>query len=99
MRKSKKNSVDRRNFLKSAAAGAAVLAANPRAVAAQELIASQQAVAPQQVTPPQQLEARRVGPPPMSPEAEAGMPSHVEVLTLDRSGSDFMVDVIKSLNV
>jgi acetolactate synthase I/II/III large subunit len=85
--KSKKNSSDlpvkkdRRNFLKGAAAGAAVLAANPRLVAGQ------------------QLEARRVGPPPMSPEAEAGLPAHVEVLTEDRSGSDFMVDVIKSLNV
>jgi acetolactate synthase I/II/III large subunit len=71
---------DRRNFLKGAAAGAAVLAANPRAVAGQ------------------QLEARRVGPPPMSAEAEAGLPAHAEVLTTDRPGSDFMVDVLKSLN-
>ena len=47
----------------------------------------------------QQLEARRGGPPPMSPEAEAGLPAHAEVLTTDRPGSDFMVDVIKSLNV
>lgn len=45
-----------------------------------------------------QLEARRVGPPRMSPEAEAGLPASVEVLTEEHSGSDFMVDVIKSLN-
>src|SRR5690349_11253233 len=35
----------------------------------------------------------------MSAEAEAGLPAHAEVLTTDRPGSDFMVDVIKSLNV
>jgi acetolactate synthase-1/2/3 large subunit len=33
----------------------------------------------------------------MSPEAEAGTPSNARVLTADRTGSDFMVDVIKSL--
>lgn len=82
MAKSKKRAVDRRNFLKSAAVGAAVLVANPGSVAAQH------------------LEARRIGPPPpMSPEAEAGAPSHVEVLTTERPGSDFMVDVLKSLDV
>ena len=42
-------------------------------------------------------ELRRTVPPPMSPEAETGTPSNVEVLTADRTGSDFMVDVIKSL--
>jgi len=38
-------------------------------------------------------------PPAMSPEAEVGTPSPAEVLTADRTGSDFMVDVIKSLNI
>jgi acetolactate synthase I/II/III large subunit len=33
----------------------------------------------------------------MSPEAEVGTPASVEVLTTDRTGSDFMIDVIKSL--
>jgi acetolactate synthase-1/2/3 large subunit len=75
----KKVEVDRRNFLKSAAAGAAALAAAPGAVAAQP------------------AELRRAVPPPMSPEAEIGTPSNAEVLTADRTGSDFMVDVIKSL--
>ena len=38
-------------------------------------------------------------PPAMSPAAEVGTPSTAEVLTADRTGSDFMVDVIKSLNI
>ena len=78
MIKSKKTEVDRRNFLKSAAAGAAALAAVPGTVTAQP------------------AELRRIVPP-MSPEAEIGTPSSAEVLTADRTGSDFMVDVIKSL--
>ena len=77
MAKSKSKSVDRRNFLKGAAAGAAVLAAAPGIVAAQPL-------QPRRGAPP----------PPMSPEAEVGTPAHAELLTLDRAGSDFMVDVM-----
>ena len=77
---SQKNlSVDRRSFLKGAAAGAAALAAGPAAVEAQP------------------AEPRRTVPPPMSPEAETGTPSAAGVMTADRTGSDFMVDVIKSL--
>jgi acetolactate synthase I/II/III large subunit len=38
-------------------------------------------------------------PPTMSPEAEIGTPSPAEVLTAERTGSDFMVDVIKSLGI
>jgi thiamine pyrophosphate-dependent acetolactate synthase large subunit-like protein len=38
-------------------------------------------------------------PPAMSPEAEVGTPSRAEVLTVERTGSDFMVDVIKSLDI
>ena len=79
MNKPKKTEVDRRNFLKSAAAGAATLAAVPATVAAQP------------------AELRRSVPPPMSPDAEVGTPSSAEILTADRTGSDFMVDVIKSL--
>ena len=79
MAKPKILAVDRRNFLKSAAAGAAALAAAPGTVAAQ------------------QTELRRSIPPSMSPEAETGTPSNAEVMTADRTGSDFMVDVIKSL--
>src|SRR4030088_1811929 len=55
------------------------------------------AAAPGAVLAAQPGELRRSVPPPMSPEAETGTPSNVEVLTADRTGSDFMVDVIKSL--
>src|SRR6202049_2842565 len=79
MNKPKKIEVDRRNFLKSAAAGAGALAATSGTGAAQP------------------TELRRTVPAPMSPEAEVGTPSGAEVLTADRTGSDFMVDVIKSL--
>jgi acetolactate synthase-1/2/3 large subunit len=79
MAKQKKSIVDRRNFLKGAAAGAAALAASPAAIKAEP------------------AELRRSVPPPMSPEAETSMPPGAEVLTVDRTGSDYMVDVIKSL--
>src|SRR5580704_4219815 len=39
------------------------------------------------------------GPPPMSQDAEVNPPSKLDVLTEDRSGSDFMVDVLKSLDI
>ena len=71
--------VDRRNFLKGAAAGAAALAAGPAAVAAQP------------------SEAKRIPPPAMSPAAEAEAPVITDVMTADRTGSDFMVDVLKSI--
>src|ERR1700686_2971960 len=82
MAKSKKTSVNRRDFLKNAAAGAAALVAAPKAVAA-----------------PPTPAPRTSPPPPMSPEAEVGTPFPVDVLTTDRSGSDFMIDVIKSLGI
>jgi acetolactate synthase-1/2/3 large subunit len=82
MSKPKKNSVDRRRFLKGAAAGAAGLAAKPSTVRAQQAqtrgsapIPSESAVAAETSTPPRS----------------------VEVLTADRPGSDFMVDVLKSI--
>ena len=37
--------------------------------------------------------------PPMSPAAEVETPARAEVLTAERTGSDFMVDVIKSLGI
>src|SRR5580693_7978167 len=79
MAKQTKPVVDRRNFLKGAAAGAAALAAGTAAGAAQP------------------ADLKRTVPPPMSAAAEVEVPSGAEVLTADRTGSDFMVDVIKSL--
>jgi acetolactate synthase-1/2/3 large subunit len=81
MPKPPKRAVDRRDFLKTAAAGMATLA-GVETVAAQP--PTQQAPAP---------------PPKMSKAAETGNPSDADVLTTDRPGSDFMVDVIKSLGL
>src|SRR5258706_9357587 len=65
-----KPSVDRRNFIKLAATGAASLIATAQPLKAEE------------------------------PEAPADVPapSGAEVMTTDRPGSDFMVDVLKTLN-
>jgi acetolactate synthase-1/2/3 large subunit len=77
----RKNPVSRRDFLKNAAAGAAVLAAAPAATA--------QPATPERDTPAI----------PASPEAEHRPPPGTEILTAERTGSDFMVDVIKSLDI
>src|SRR6202171_1919942 len=61
------------------------------AVSAAALAAAPGAVAAQPA------ELRRAVPPPMSPEAEIGTPSGAEGLNAERTGSGFMVDVIKSL--
>ena len=83
---SKQISIERRQFLKRGAlAGAAALAA-PVGMAGAALA---QAAAPPPPLPPR--------PPLFSAGPETATPPEVEVLTTDRSGSDFMVDVIKSL--
>ena len=82
MRKTKKDSVNRRDFLRAAAAGTAALVAHPAAHAANR-------------TSPQP--ARAAGPPPLL-KPLPGAPSASEVITVDRPGSDFMVDVLKTLN-
>lgn len=88
MAKLRKPHVDRRNFLKSASAGAAALVSAANAAEAQE-----QTVATQQVAaaPPRSVT------PLMTKDAEGVMPSDLQVLENQRPGSDFMVDVIKSL--
>src|ERR1019366_4972217 len=45
------------------------------------------------------LERSITGAIPISPEAELRALPHAEVLTAERTGSDFMVDVIKSLGI
>ncbi|PYQ98068.1 MAG: thiamine pyrophosphate-binding protein [Acidobacteria bacterium] len=75
-------SVGRRGFLKRAAAASAAALAAPTAEAAPQP-AVQRAAVP--------------ATPIMSAAAEAANPPDVEVLTADRTGSDFMVDVLKSL--
>jgi thiamine pyrophosphate-dependent acetolactate synthase large subunit-like protein len=90
MAKSKKNApnqlLGRRRFLGTATAGAAGLAASAKLAPAQQ---------PQPSTPP-----RVTAPGAAAREAETGLPpSNVEVLTNERPGSDFMVDVLKSLGI
>src|SRR6202166_319698 len=82
MRKSKKDAIDRRKFLKGAAAGAAALATLPALANAQQAEVSRAATAQ-----------------PMPKELETGTPAVLDVLTENHSGSDFMVDVIKSLGI
>jgi acetolactate synthase I/II/III large subunit len=82
MAKSKKPTVDRRNFLKTVAAGAgAATLAGPAQTLSAEPIAPRAPLAM----------------PLMPPHVEADPPAVAEVLTVDRSGSDYMVDVIKYL--
>ena len=91
MAKTKRNDVDRRNFLKSAAgaaAGAAALAVTPATVAGAAAVGVEQ-----NSIPAAQSATAAI----MPMAAEVAAPPSMDVLTEDRSGSDFMVDVIKSL--
>lgn len=81
MGRSKKASVNRRDFLKGSAAGVAVLATVAAPGVGQDAAKSAAGT-----------------PPPMSKQAETGNPT-AEVLTTNRPGADFMVDVIKSLGI
>jgi thiamine pyrophosphate-dependent acetolactate synthase large subunit-like protein len=83
--KSKKISVDRRGFLKGAAAGAAAMVAKPEGAKAQEAAEVRRPAAP---LPGAKQTAAETAPP----------PPRVDVYTTDRPGSDFMVDVLKTLN-
>jgi acetolactate synthase-1/2/3 large subunit len=84
----KKPFVGRRNFLKTAVAGAATLAAAPVAGAAAEPSPAPAAPA-----------ARAAGVPLLPPALDDDPGTGREVLTIDSSGSDFMVDVMKSLGI
>src|SRR5437016_8480836 len=87
MEKPKKLRLNRRGFLKGAAAGAAALVTPVTGLTAQ----TQQAELPPQRGIAAALTARAVAAEtaPVSPD--------VEVMTEDNPGSDFMVDVIKAL--
>ena len=83
MAKSKKLPAGRRDFLKSVVAGAATLAAPAEALPSSQ--------------PATELPSHAM--PLLPPAVESDPTPDAEVLTLDRSGSDFMVDVIKSLGI
>jgi thiamine pyrophosphate-dependent acetolactate synthase large subunit-like protein len=82
MARSKQSSLARRNFLKSAAGGAAALAASAPVAVGQATSSAQQ---------------RTAEPTAAARQAESGAPASVEVLTADRPGADFMADVLKQL--
>src|SRR5580692_9479920 len=85
MARSKKISVDRRGFLKGAAAGAAALGARPEPAKAQDAAEVHRPATPNPLPGAKQTASETTPPP------------HVDVWTTDRPGSDFMVDVIKTL--
>jgi acetolactate synthase-1/2/3 large subunit len=78
----------RRGFLKGAAAGAAALAAQPVAQNVAQAQQAQPSRARAPIPSAGQVEAEKITP-----------PARIEALTTDRPGSDFMVDVIKSLGI
>jgi acetolactate synthase I/II/III large subunit len=82
-----RRSIGRRGFLKDAAAGAAALVAAP-ALAGGAQTPSQAQLRPTAPPPSAGLIAAEATPP----------PPRVDVYTTDRPGSDFMADVLKSLN-
>ncbi len=93
MAKSKKTSVNRRNFLKSATVGAAALAATP--VAAATAVPTPQPSRARNAAAPLPPISRRV-------EAEAAAAAanpdpNIEPITVDHPGSDFMVDAFKAV--
>jgi acetolactate synthase I/II/III large subunit len=81
LQRSTNDVVNRRKFLRTAAAGTAALVVHPAATKA---------------TPSGPLRAPSM--PPLLKTAANEAASSVEVLTVDHPGSDFMVDVLKSLN-
>ena len=80
MAKSPKKPAGRRDFLKSVVAGAATLATTAEAL-------------PAAAQPPTELPSHAM--PILPPMADADPPAEPEVLNIDRSGSDYMVDVFK----
>ena len=87
MAKSKKTSVGRRGFLKGAAAGAAAIVAKPELASAQQAPA-QRGANGSAAEPTQVALARETG----------GRPGGV-ARVIEHPGSDYMVDVLKTLNL
>src|SRR5260221_9082076 len=81
VRKTTRPSVNRRKFLASAAGGAARVGAGTTDIAKAQQRASRPAQPPSAA----------------AQQAETGTPPQLEVLTTERPGGDFMVDVLKSL--
>src|SRR3984885_11618364 len=95
MAKPKKTSVDRRGFLKGAAAGAAALVAQPH------LADAQQAAVPPNGPQPIQHNANGTAAQPtqVALARETGGRPGESSRVIEHPGSDYMVDVIKTLNI
>jgi acetolactate synthase-1/2/3 large subunit len=89
MPRSKKGSVNRRGFLKGAAAGAAALVAKPSITPAEAQAAQGAQARAVTALPGPGIVAAETSPP----------PPRADVYTTDRPGSDFMLDAIKSLGI
>jgi acetolactate synthase-1/2/3 large subunit len=96
--KSKQAGVGRREFLKSATAGAAALATTPLAAYAAPLAVQSQS-SPSSLPSSSSSSPGANGTAPLAPAARVQRASaSAGILTVDRPGSDFMVDVLKSLD-
>src|SRR5579872_7243813 len=91
MARSKKTSVARRNFLKGAAAGAAALVAKPQPATAQQ---TAQKGVNASAPIPSEAALKREAP----PDSEGGRGFDAGTI-IEHPGSDFMVDVLKSLKI
>ncbi len=89
MARSKKSALNRRNFLQSATIGAAALTAAGTPAQAQQI----------QPGTPRVTAPNAAAPNAIARAAETSTPAAVEILTNERPGSDFMVDVLKSLGI
>src|SRR5579871_1335542 len=88
MAKFKKSSVGRRGFLKGAAAGAAALVAKPPAL-----------LEAQQQQPARTNGGARPNPTTLAADTAPAPADDPETRLVDNPGSDYMVDVLKSLNI
>src|SRR5207248_3180435 len=85
MAKSRKLSVDRRGFIKGAAAGAAALVAKPGVAEAQDSAPRNGSARPNAVT--------------LASETGERPPGGSARVVIEHPGSDYMVDVLKSLKI
>jgi acetolactate synthase I/II/III large subunit len=99
MAKSKKTSVDRRGFLKGAAAGAAALVAKPELASAQQPVAPSNGQQTAQQIPNRGANGSAAEPTQVALARETGARPVESSRVIEHPGSDYMVDVIKSLNI
>ncbi len=99
MAKSKKTSVDRRGFLKGAAAGAAALVAKPELADAQQAAGQNGQQTAQQLSPTRGANGSAPSPTQVALARETGGRPAESPRVIEHPGSDYMVDVLKTLNI